>query len=97
MKDNTFNQNSHNAQLGVYASLNLTSLWEVGLKAYGQFSPTTQESYAGNFVSIADFNRAYFRLNANIGRVFKFGVGIKQILAGKVDSKTKPTQVGILG
>ncbi len=41
-------------------------------KGYGQFPPTTQESYAGNFVSVADFNRAYFRLNANIGRVFKF-------------------------
>ncbi|RDU52016.1 hypothetical protein CQA49_08900 [Helicobacter sp. MIT 00-7814] len=73
LKDNTLNQNSHNAQLGVYASLNLTPLWEVGLKAYGQFSPTTQESYTNNLVSTADFNRAYFGLNANIGRVFKFG------------------------
>lgn len=73
LKDNTLNQNSHNAQLGVYASLNLTPLWEVGLKAYGQFSPTTQESYTNNLASTADFNRAYFGLNANIGRVFKFG------------------------
>lgn len=71
LKDSTLNQNSHNAQLGMYASLNLTPLWEIGVKAYGQVSPTTQESYVSNLASTADFTRTYLGLNANIGRVFK--------------------------
>lgn len=71
IKDNYLRQKSNNFQLGIYSNIQVTPLWGLNLKAFGQLSPTDQNrgDTFGDFYD-STFKRKTFGLNANIGRAF---------------------------
>lgn len=75
LQDTLLNQESDNFQLGIYSQIKIAPTWELNLRAYGQLGQTDQSVSSIAGVNTADFDKKFFGLSANIGKVFDMDNG----------------------
>ncbi len=75
LKDNALKQEADNYQVGLYSLIKFAETWEVGLKGYGQWGSTDQESRNIAGLNTADFTKKFFGLSGSLGKVFDLSNG----------------------
>ncbi|WP_290879884.1 autotransporter domain-containing protein [Helicobacter sp.] len=75
LKDNALKQEADNYQIGLYSLVKFAETWELGLKGYGQWGSTDQESRNIAGLNTADFTKKFFGLSGSLGRVFDLSNG----------------------
>lgn len=75
LKDNALKQEADNYQVGLYSLIKFAETWEVGLKGYGQWGSTDQESQTIAGLNTSDFTKKFFGLSGSLGKVFDLSNG----------------------
>lgn len=75
LKDNALKQEADNYQIGLYSLVKFAETWELGLKGYGQWGSTDQESRNIAGLNTADFTKKFFGLSGSLGKVFDLSEG----------------------
>lgn len=75
LKDNALKQEADNYQVGLYSLIKFAETCEVGLKGYGQWGSTDQESRNIAGLNTADFTKKFFGLSGSLGKVFDLSNG----------------------
>lgn len=75
LKDNALKQEADNYQIGLYSLVKFADTWELGLKGYGQWGSTDQESRTIAGTNTADFTKKFFGLSGSLGKVFDLSNG----------------------
>ncbi|CAM2898103.1 autotransporter outer membrane beta-barrel domain-containing protein [Helicobacter burdigaliensis] len=73
LKDTNLRQDSDNYQLGLYSLIKLPNDFETNLKIFGQIGKTNQDISTIAGINSSDFDRKFFGISANVGKVFGFG------------------------
>lgn len=76
LKDNNLKQDSDNFQLGLYSLIKLPNDFETNFKIFGQIGKTNQDIHTYLGTNSSDFNRRFFGISANVGKVFSFNEGL---------------------
>lgn len=75
LQDTLLSQESDNFQIGVYSQIKIAPTWELNLRAYGQLGQTDQRVSNIAGINTSDFDKKFFGLSANVGKVFDMDNG----------------------
>lgn len=75
LQDTLLNQESDNFQLGIYSQIKIAPTWELNLRAYGQLGQTDQRVSNIAGINTSDFDKKFFGISANVGKVFDMDNG----------------------
>lgn len=70
LQDTLLSQESDNFQIGVYSQIKIAPTWELNLRAYGQLGQTDQRVSNIAGINTSDFDKKFFGVSANVGKVF---------------------------
>lgn len=70
LQDTLLSQESDNFQIGVYSQIKIAPTWELNLRAYGQLGQTDQRVSNIAGINTSDFDKKFFGISANVGKVF---------------------------
>lgn len=75
LQDTLLSQESDNFQIGVYSQIKIAPTWELNLRAYGQLGQTDQRVSNIAGINTSDFDKKFFGVSANVGKVFDMDNG----------------------
>lgn len=75
LQDTLLSQESDNFQIGVYSQIKIAPTWELNLRAYGQLGQTDQRVSNIAGINTSDFDKKFFGISANVGKVFDMDNG----------------------
>ena len=75
LQDTLLSQESDNFQIGVYSQIKIAPTWELNLRAYGQLGQTDQRVSNITGINTSDFDKKFFGISANVGKVFDMDNG----------------------
>lgn len=75
LQDTLLSQESDNFQIGVYSQIKIAPTWELNLRAYGQLGQTDQRVSNIAGINTSDFDKKFFGISANVGKVFDMNNG----------------------
>lgn len=76
LQDTLLSQESDNFQIGVYSQIKIAPTWELNLRAYGQLGQTDQRVSNIAGINTSDFDKKFFGISANVGKVFDMDNGL---------------------
>lgn len=76
LQDTLLSQESDNFQIGVYSQIKIAPTWELNLRAYGQLGQTDQRVSNIAGINTSDFDKKFFGVSANVGKVFDMDNGL---------------------
>lgn len=75
LQDTLLSQESDNFQIGVYSQIKIAPTWELNLRAYGQLGQTDQRVSNIAGINTSDFDKKFFGVSANVGKIFDMDNG----------------------